>query len=267
VRHALLDEDVEFDGSDLEREGELAEMRPLLVDPRESMRLWLRAAVTTQDADALWLFDAAAQSLQQVFTLDRQEKLADIAFWGDRVYLAARDSGVSVIYSADVDDLEFEPIATLDATVTCLEVDGERWLACNSDFTRDSPFIVARSEDAGQSWIPELEVEDLGTLTSCGDACAATTGWLYGLYGATNGSPGSGDGRSYDASALLPRSDASDASAAVRNAKPRDSSGCGCRVPGGKSPPAAAWALVLALAGVLRRRISTRGSRSLHCAS
>jgi hypothetical protein len=258
VRSALLGPDIEFDdGSDLDRDGELSELRPLAVDPVDSGRLWLRAAVTTQDPDGLWLFDAATGSLQQVFTLERQEKLADIAFSGNRVFVAGRDSGVSAVYAAALDDLAFEKVATLDATLTCLEVDGKHWLACNSDFTRDSPFIVASSDDSGKSWTPQLELADLATMTSCGDVCGATTGWLYGLYGTQVGNPTTTGERDFDASALLPRSvSKTDAGADVARSSSENGSskGCGCHLSGRRSPGGGAWFFLCLLPLFLCRR-------------
>lgn len=252
---------VTFSGSDLEREGELAELRPLAVDPRDSSRLWLRAAVTTQDPDALFAFEADEETLTRVFTLERREKLADLAFSGERVYVAGRDDGVSVVYAARLDSLEFEPVAQLDATLTCLEVDGDRWLACNSDFTRESPFIVATSEDGGESWQPELEIADLVTLTSCGSICAATTGWLYGVYGASQPGPATPAGPDLDASSSGPNA-SRDAGAGDEGGS-GGSDGCDCRVQGG-APRSTATALGVLVLVLGWRRASTPKARPLH---
>lgn len=259
VRSALLAEDVEFQASDLEREGELAEMRPMAVDPVDSSKLWLRAAVTTDDPDGLWRFDSGSETLTRVFTLGRKEKLADIAFSDGRIFVAGRDEGRSVVYVASLDELEFEPIATLDAMLTCLDVDGERWLLCNSDFTRESPFIVATSDDAGETFTPELRVEDLAAVTSCGETCGATTGWLYGVYGAAQGG-GTGSGiRDFDASALDPESDGNDAGASSGPAA-RPAS-CGCRLDGARGARWSSWFGGLVLVGLGVRRASTRVRR------
>jgi MYXO-CTERM domain-containing protein len=275
VRSARLDvalggdvDEVEFEATDLEREGELAEMRPLAVDPRTSEHLWVRSAVTTQDPDELWLFDASSGTLDKVFTLERKEKLADLAFHGERMFVAGRDEGVSVVYAASLEELHFEPIATLDATLTCLEIDDGGWLVCNSDFTRQSPFIVATSDDEGQSWQPQLQLEDLTTLTSCGEICAATTGWLFGVYGTLQGDPTTSGVRDFDSGALQGRGDGSAAASHEGDARRKPAgdppSGCGCRVQDTSAPHSLLLGLAF-LAGLLRRRrASTGNAGALH---
>jgi hypothetical protein len=81
-----------------------------------------------------------------------------------------------------------------------LAVTDQGWLACNSDFTKDSPWLVATSTDAGNSFTPELTFGDLATVTSCGDICATTSAWLYGVFGSGPVAPSGGPGRDLDAS-------------------------------------------------------------------
>ena len=75
-------------------------------------------------------------------------------------------------------------------------------------------------------------------MTSCGDVCGATTGWLYGLYGTQVGNPTTTGERDFDASALLPRNVSKmDAGAAVASIE------CGLVLAGEKAT-AGTWLLI-----------------------
>jgi MYXO-CTERM domain-containing protein len=224
----------------------------LAADPARNERLWIRAAESNGDPDAIQVLDPTDEAPREVFRLGKNEQLADIAFEDNRVFAAARGDGVSKIYVADSNDLAFEELTTFNGAFTCLTTTSKTWLGCNSDFTHNSEWIVASSDDEGESWTPELTLDELVDISSCGHVCATTTEWLDGLYGPAVDMPTTTGERDSGAEPAM----AADASADAEQptSEPPAKSGCGCRT-SGKSGENTHWwpILLLGLVGLRRK--------------
>lgn len=249
-----------FEAFSFDAEGEDFELSALQVDPKTPERLWIRGAMPPGEPDAVFRFDASDGSLERVFTLQDEERLSAIAFDAGDAYVAARPAetstgeAVSSITQIDVESLETIERTEVDAALSCFSVQDAVWYACDDDFARASPWLVARSSDRGANWIPELTVDDLGAVSSCGEVCAETAGWLYGLFGSFVPPPNVGDGRRvFDAGSggddETPRHDGG-----IERSPPARG-GCGCRLQASQGSPGklAFGALLILLAALLAR--------------
>jgi hypothetical protein len=222
VYGALLG-DTTFDERSFDAEEDPSELTPLAVDPDDGGRLWIRAALPGDEPDALFVLDWEDAELTTSHQLEDGEKVVDLTITSDGTYLVARGGTQSSVYRAAPGTTRFERVRTVQAQLTCLNVEGDEWLACNSNFSASSPWIVARSVDEGKTWAPELTLSDLGALTSCGDVCATTSAWLYGVFGVNGPRPGGPDS-SNDAGLPLRKPDAGEGP--KPGATPRKASGC-----------------------------------------
>jgi hypothetical protein len=173
---------------------------PVAVDPWAPQRLYLRLQGASNLPAELWRFDAESESVERVLTLDRTEAFAGLAVTQSKLYVAGRETAddnegtdQGSLYAADRADPSFEQLFDDGPPFGCLGTDGEALYTCVNNFTRDSEFLLARSDDEGGAWVPLLELEELGTVASCGAVCEATTQWLHGTFGVlgAGGSAGS----------------------------------------------------------------------------
>jgi hypothetical protein len=200
------------------------------------------------EADGLWLFDALERSFSNIASLEGNESLEGLAFDSDSVFVAAHGDGEphGTLYSFARTALTAETPQVVELDVVsdtappfdCLGMHAGALFACVNDFSRDSEWLLAVSDDGGESWAPLLQLADLLQLEAC-PACDVTQDWLRDTYGSV-ATPAAGDA-------------GADASTPARAPVPSG----GCKVSGffGVSTHSNAWsAAMLGLALFARRR-------------
>jgi hypothetical protein len=156
---------------------------PLGSDPDEPQRLLLLAQTPSDQPGQLWLFDGDSAELEPIFTLPGTQTLVGFAATKSSWLLAANDDEQGKIYAAPRGSTDFEPREAVLPLVSCLRVfDGEPYV-CGADFTRYAPFVLARSDDEGESWQSVMALEELGRVDTCSTSCDDTIQWLHATYG------------------------------------------------------------------------------------
>lgn len=201
---------------------------PVAIDPDTPEKLLLSVRTLPAEPDEVYLFDASSNELTQLLVFDEGDAFGGLAITSNGLYVAARGDEQSTIYRADSPDESFEPVSTTPVRLGCLNASGDTLIACSNDLTRDSRFVIARSEDEGRSWQPSLTLAELGTLQSCSTTCDPTVEWLHALYGG-----------------LAPQKE--------------DTTGCACHVL--RSPRSGYPALAILLFAMIGRRKLSRNAR------
>jgi hypothetical protein len=233
---------------------------PLAVDSHRPHFLYLTLNAENAPHAQLWRFDARTDALEVLFELAAGERLVGISTNREAVYLAATTDELGVLYRANVgspdagvdgaigdgglevsgfEKLSTEPLPPL----ACITATESAVFLCSSDFSRNSPFVVAESRDFVH-FEPRLRIQDLGVLSSCGEACELTSNWLAALFGAVAFPPDLGPGSPRDAGEV---GDASNASSSQLR-------GCDCRVSARAPIGAGGWIGCLVVGLVLTCR-------------
>lgn len=161
------------------------------VDPTDPDAVFLVAETVAGTGQELWRFDAESREPSLLLELADGELFGGLAFSGDDVWVAGRRRGAGSLYRADRAELAFERVEAETPPLECLAVDQGELLGCVNDFTYGSEFVLGRSSDGGRTWEPELTLQDLGQVESCGDDCRSTTDALHATFG-TLSSPDAG---------------------------------------------------------------------------
>jgi hypothetical protein len=237
---------------------------PLAVDSYRPYYLYLTLNAESAPHAQLWRFDARNDALEVVFELAAGERLVGISTNREAVFLGATTDEQGVLYRANVESpdaivdgasadagvkvsdfarLSTEPLPPL-ACVTATE---SALFLCSSDFSRNSPFVVAESRDLVH-FEPRLRTQDLGVLASCGAACELTSNWLAALFGAVAFPPDLGPGSPRDAGEVADASNASSSRPAA----------CDCRVSARAPIGSGGWMVCLVVGLALTCRWARR---------
>ncbi len=163
---------------------------PLAVNPGAPGQLLLHMRTATDEPDELWLFDAESEQMSHLFTLSGTAAVVGSATLGNDVFVAGAETSegpesMGSLYSAAWDELAFEQRVEAGPGFSCLHSDGELLYTCTNNFTRESSFLVASSDDQGDSWTPLLQLETLADADTCNaDACGVTLEWMHDTFGA-----------------------------------------------------------------------------------
>lgn len=150
--------------------------------------LWLKRTSLSSATEEVWLVDVSSGQATSVFAMPDDRTLVGIATLGERTYVAGAGSPTSTLFTWERGQ-EPEPLAQIDTRLSCLTAVDDRLMACGADFSRDSPWLVASSQDEGVTWTPLLRLTDLPGAESCGEICESTTAWLDALGEALAESP------------------------------------------------------------------------------
>lgn len=169
-------------------DAEDATFEGLQVNPMAPTQLLLSKSTLTGDADELWLFDAETQDMRPLFTLSGGASLVDSTASGGRLFVAGAeatpDGSIGSLYAGTLADLNFEVLQDRAPGFACLHAHDDLLYACNNDSTRNSEFLVASSDDDGQTWRPVLQLSELGSMPSCAvETCKTTLDWLHSTFG------------------------------------------------------------------------------------
>lgn len=203
-----LDGSVDFDEASIEQPEGATSVIAVAADPIFSHKLYLTLQTPSTEPWQLLVFDADTQELSTVLTLAGVESFGGLAFTDDAIWVAGRDMAGASLYRASRDGSDFSRVVSGLPPLACLaERDGALY-ACAAFVTRDTPFLVGRSWDGGETFEPILTLEDLGKVTSCGAECDSTQSWMESLFGATPktdaGSDSSGGGCAFHGRAKAP---------------------------------------------------------------
>ncbi len=164
-------------------EDDASTLEPVGYDPEQPEALLLEAQTPSNQPSELWRFDASTEELARAFVLEDTDTIVGYAVSGDHQFLAARQEQGGAIYRALRGSDDFEKLDVELPDLGCLRSAEGGLFVCGNDFTRDAPFIVARSTDDGQTWKPAMDLRELGTIDGCDGACSITVDWLLATYG------------------------------------------------------------------------------------
>ena len=224
------------------------------------------------DGDRLFRSGDGGATAVPLLKLGSTEGVAGLAFGATpaTLYLAAKDlfplvgSPPGALYiSRDTGKtwLPARPAPEAGPQFNCLVAAGARLYACSTGQGRKEDFMLASSDDEGQSWTPIMRLGDLSGPKACiAPQCQAVSQWLCDTYtSCADGlapTPTPEPRSATDAGSSPPPS--ADAAAPVHEF-PHEDSGCACGL--GSGAPGAAGTGALAAALLLFRLVRRRVRR------
>lgn len=156
-------------------------------NPGNADHIYFQVHGTPERAAELWVFDAQAETSTKLWTAPPTEALSGFVILNEQLWLTTRGTTSGGLYRSDVANPSQLSLLTNGPPLACLGRVAEALFACSTDYTAESPFLLARVDSDTLGFTPVLTVQDLGQVSACGAECQTTHEWLKTLYGALGG--------------------------------------------------------------------------------